>query len=786
MKKAVSSNSPLSATQVVVRARSRAQANDQIGQLILADAWRISAFGSAAGLALTLLVLLPSGAANQWWRWLASAALVLVVVARSALWPVYKQARMVRPFAYWKRLFISLALAEGLMWAMFFGNFEHVDPALSVAMFALASGLLASAVVVLGMAHGAWWALAAPVLMSQSWALLSGTMPYREQASVVWIGFVCLLFLLEQRYSTAVRRGHEHDRERALLAEQQATLFGTLPTGVLLTRKRYVIDCNKTFEEMMGYRREDMIGQSTRLLMPTSDEFDRNAKLFAEVEQGNNYRGKHQRRCADGHLIDVEISMRAVNPSETDTLVLVVYRDITQETRALAKLNEQHARLEQIEAALDTGVWEHDLISGEQRFSPQFKRILGFETATHLREFSLDRHVHPQERETTLWADQQQLQYGHPLNVVCRLKRQDGSWCWVRIQGIRGVDSLGQPARVVRVITDISDQKERETQLIKAYREQKLIFDLAGEAIVFVSGVLVDRCNAAFGRMLGHPVERIIGTDIQQWLGVEAPWQDVIAKADEARSRDEDATVEVSLQAQAQGPRWAQLTARLADPQRAQLICVFTDITERKLAEQKTAFDANHDALTGLPNRRLLAQRMAQATDACRQRASQCAVLLLDLDGFKAVNDNHGHEAGDLLLKQVGMRLSAVVGEQDTVARLGGDEFVVLLANLPFMDSVTAVRQVAERVVRVCGLPVVLHGAQVQVHASVGVAMYPWCGRDGTELLAAADASMYRAKQEGKNRYCMAEPVADQAVNYARAMGNENNVVRLFQGSNSA
>jgi diguanylate cyclase (GGDEF)-like protein/PAS domain S-box-containing protein len=584
------------------------------------------------------------------------------------------------------------------------------------------------------------------------------------------------------RYARAVLENRIRSAERDQLLSQQIALFESLTTGVVLTRNRLIVDCNPAFEEITGYSRERLIGNSPRMLILSDEAYERTINIHARVAEGQVYRGIEQRRRADGRLIEVEVSMRAIDPGQPDAAVVITYTDLTQQMIAQRQLAEGQARLDLAFSALDAGVWEEDLRTGRHTFSPQFKRIVGLEGGAPLTEFRLEAHLHPEDRDTTLWADQQQTLYGHPLSVVCRLRRMDGIYVWTHLQGVRGADARGQPVRIVRTITDVSAQKEREVQVMKAYREQKLIFDLAGEAIVFVTGANVDRCNAAFARMLGASLERVIGSDIHEWIGIEIAWERVITAAQEAARRgDGNSSFELTLRTGSGDALWTQLTARVTDVMRAQMICVFTDITERKRSEQQHAYDANHDSLTRLPNRRFLSQRLAAALTQARQTGRVVGVLLMDLDGFKAVNDTHGHAAGDSLLKQVAVRLSSVARDNDTVARLGGDEFVVLATDIASSQSL---RLIAEKIVRAVALPISLPNGDVTVHASVGVATYPFCGHDGSELLAAADAAMYRAKQAGKNRYVIAEPLPEQRNAFAKAFAADGNVIPLSREPN--
>ncbi len=187
----------------------------------------------------------------------------------------------------------------------------------------------------------------------------------------------------------------------------------------------------------------------------------------------------------------------------------------------------------------------------------------------------------------------------------------------------------------------------------------------------------------------------------------------------------------------------------------------YEDVTERRAAETRIEYLAYHDGLTGLPNRMLLEDRLSQAVASARRIGRSVAVLFLDLDRFKAINDGYGHEGGDALLKEIARRLSEVVRSGDTVARLGGDEFVVLLVELMGHDDVVAAIQ---RVMAAVRRPVLLEGASVSVTASLGASVFPDDDADGEGLLRFADAAMYQAKESGRDRHVFFDPGVAQSM----------------------
>ena len=179
-------------------------------------------------------------------------------------------------------------------------------------------------------------------------------------------------------------------------------------------------------------------------------------------------------------------------------------------------------------------------------------------------------------------------------------------------------------------------------------------------------------------------------------------------------------------------------------------VVVIKDISERKRVEGELMRLANHDSLTGLPNRMQLQDRLSQAIAYAARAGRHVAVLFIDLDRFKNINDSLGHEAGDAVIAEVGRRLSENVRRGDTVARLGGDEFVVVLADVAREEEVAAV---AKKILGALFRPMMLQGQELSPVGSIGISLYPKDGQDSQALLKNADAAMYRAKDAGSNNF---------------------------------
>ena len=198
--------------------------------------------------------------------------------------------------------------------------------------------------------------------------------------------------------------------------------------------------------------------------------------------------------------------------------------------------------------------------------------------------------------------------------------------------------------------------------------------------------------------------------------------------------------------------RWVRVIgrARRRNDRVVKVLGNVMDVTEQVQAEERIRYLANHDALTGLPSLRLARDRLQMAIEAARRSARLAALLFVDLDGFKEVNDRYGHDAGDHVLQTVGMRLKESVRQTDTVARIGGDEFLMILTNL---NAPEEAERLAGKVVEALSAPITWGDAQLRVGASIGIAVYPHDGEDASQLLRLSDQAMYRVKRSTKNAY---------------------------------
>jgi diguanylate cyclase (GGDEF)-like protein/PAS domain S-box-containing protein len=336
--------------------------------------------------------------------------------------------------------------------------------------------------------------------------------------------------------------------------------------------------------------------------------------------------------------------------------------------------------------------------------------------------------------------------------------RQDGRRVIVSISAVPLRHPDGRFAGAVGMNADLTALKSRETRLSEALRVERTVLDSAGQAIAVVKQGLVQRCNDAFLGLAGLPPDQLAQTPLREFLMDGDDWNELTAAADEARSRDQAVVRELRVRRGArlgngEGAAWCQVTARsIAD---GESVLVIADIDTIKRREASALHEAQHDDLTGLPNRRLLAERATAALATSELRKVSCAVMAIDLDGFKDVNDRYGHEIGDDTLREIAARLTRVMRPQDTVARRGGDEFAVLV---PDVGSMSEVERIATRLLQAVAQPVTHQGRPaLGISASIGIALAPEQGRDLERLLQLADLAMYDAKLKGKNRFAFAQ-----------------------------
>jgi diguanylate cyclase (GGDEF)-like protein/PAS domain S-box-containing protein len=437
-----------------------------------------------------------------------------------------------------------------------------------------------------------------------------------------------------------------------------------------------------------------------------------------------------------------------------------VGRDVTEQRRAERALAEAKERLELAVGAANLAEWDYDLESNAIYLGSGWAGLLGRRPiAGVMSGADVNGLVHPDDRP----AVRSELVAGLKgeksiCQVDCRVRTEDGGWRWVRAKGrVTERNDLGRATRASGTVSDIEDHKRAEEAL--AEREQRFrdMAEASGEYLWEADAswcytFLSERVEAVLGYrpqdLLGRGAQEImpLGEEraVQEWLAEHAP---------EGRAFRELVHRVVT---RAHGVIWQAVSAvpvRDATGAFAGYRGTAADITPRRQAEARAEYLATRDALTGLPNRVLLADRGAQAILQAARSRTQLALLLIDIDRFKLVNESLGHQAGDTLLREVGARLESLM-PSDTLARLGGDDFVLIQS----IRNSEEAAGVAQRILGVLARPFSVEGRTLNVGASIGISVYPSDARDFAELLRNADTAKYHAKETGRGTWRMYEP----------------------------
>jgi diguanylate cyclase (GGDEF)-like protein/PAS domain S-box-containing protein len=585
------------------------------------------------------------------------------------------------------------------------------------------------------------------------------------------------------------RRRADEEMQR-LVREQNAVLENAL-IGIAFIKDRQILRCNRRLEELFGYAPGELVGRSSRFMFKSDAEFEAGGDAVYETVW---WRGQTQYVRRDGSEIRCSISGRAVQPGDPSQGSVWLFEDITQE----------HAAEERIERALG----EQELILDNasvgiafvrnraiQRCNRFLEEMVGAGPGDLVGQSSAVLFASHSDWEEAGRDAYQSTTPGETHDSEWRFKRRDGSTFRCRARG-RRID-VGDPEQEwIWSFEDVTAERDADLRVQRALAEQELILDNATVGIAFLRNRVYQRCNARFEEMFGYGAAELIGrgTEViyptnQVWEG-DAAWYEQLkggeAVSAERQYRRKDGSV-----------FWCKLVGKAIDAARPHegSIWIYDDISvehaaresleasrdalERAVAERTAELQAanaraqhlaDHDALTGLPNRRLLEDRLTQALALSYRNRKQTAVMFVDLDRFKTINDSLGHAVGDVLLKEVAQRLVKQLRVGDTVCRIGGDEFVVVLPEIKRSDDAA---HVAQKLIDQLSEAVTIEERDLTVTPSIGIAVFPDDGRDAETLIRNSDAAMYHAKEMGRANYQFFTAEMNQAASRRLALEHD-------------
>lgn len=443
----------------------------------------------------------------------------------------------------------------------------------------------------------------------------------------------------------------------------------------------------------------------------------------------------------------------------TPVRIVGTHMDVTERKATEEALRRSEERLALVMRASNDGAWDWNMQTGETHYSPRWWEMLGYAVDELPADATLwQRLIHPDDRPRVMAVAAQALKDGHShYEVEVRFVHKDGHHVPVlgRVYMLR--DAQGKAVRVSGVNTDLTERRRFENSL----RESEERF----RSLTALSSDWYWEQDADFRFVRIHAGQEQLRGLGQQNVG-RTRWEVGALNKNEADWAAHRAVLqahqpfhhfEMQRTALDGGPLWVSISGMpIFDGQGTfqGYRGVGRDITAHKLAQEEIQRLAFHDALTGLPNRRLLVDRLQHALAATGRTQRHGALLFIDLDEFKALNDRCGHETGDMLLKQVANRLNGCVRAIDTVARLGGDEFVVVLEELDADVQRAAERttRIGEHILAQLNQPYQLGSQMHHCTPSIGAALFSGPGASVDALLRDADAAMYRAKAAGRNQ----------------------------------
>ena len=390
--------------------------------------------------------------------------------------------------------------------------------------------------------------------------------------------------------------------------------------------------------------------------------------------------------------------------------------------------------------------------------SPQIEAVLGFPAEAFIEDQGLwYQRVHPDDLERVRAEERRSFEHESTFDLEFRMIAADGRELWFREIDTVIRDGEGKPLFSQGVLVDVTDRHEADRLLREERDRAQRYLEIAGTMIVVVDADGTLRLiNAKGCEVLGYTESELVGTN---WFETIVPEDDrertreaiaALLEGDDAAVRHENPVL--TREGEERTIAWHNTLLRDDAGTPISILSSGEDVTNRRRDEEQISHLAYHDRLTGLPNRALLEEHLELALARARRNDSAVALLYLDLDDFKLVNDSLGHGAGDDLLCAVGERLAKVTRQTDLLARQGGDEFLLMLTDLEG-DPQKAAEAVANQITEALAESFDLGGAEFQVGASIGISLFPRDAGDGDALLGHADAAMYAAKRTDRSGF---------------------------------
>ena len=552
-----------------------------------------------------------------------------------------------------------------------------------------------------------------------------------------------------------------------------------------------VITVNACFCDMVGLAAADLAGLPMSAFTHSDDLALNHALHDDHFDSGAPFRIEKRYVKPDGTITwcDVHVSF-VCDAAGRVVSTLVVAKDVTERRLAERDLqeSEEHRRnFSELSAQIN---WTATPLGGIDSVSPRWRDVTGYHPDDALGEGWLKR-LHADDVAHTVAAWTSATDSGSPVDVEYRLETPDGSFRWFRSRAAARIDDLGQVVRWYGTLEDIHDRKLAE----RAVRESEERFRFAAQAAglgIWDYDVRRDRrdWSPEFKAMLGLPADMVPSETTAIGLVDPADRHLLQTLIDAAYAGQGETRFETTLRinrADTGEQRWMKTGGwRIEAPSGKldRVLVTIRDVTEERSVEQRIRWVADHDVMTGLPNRAAFGDRLERAIERATRNGTTLALILFDVDHLKETNDTIGHDAGDLLLQTLADRLRETLGPDCTIARLGGDEFAAVIEDID-MD---AAAQRVDTALRGLREPFTHDGRILDCQATAGGSMFPLHGADAADLLKAADIALYAAKARSRGVMLIFRPEmrADlqrrsSMISVARDSAREGRILPFYQ-----
>jgi diguanylate cyclase (GGDEF)-like protein/PAS domain S-box-containing protein len=567
-------------------------------------------------------------------------------------------------------------------------------------------------------------------------------------------GFLGAIMVMNQMIN------HEYHQRLSQNEEKLRGLYELSPLGIALTdMSGHYIEFNQAFSRICGYSADELKNLDYWTLTPKEYESQESTQL--DSLKRNGYYGPYEKeyRKKNGQRIPLRLNGMLVTGSDGQSYIWSIVEDVSKWKQTLQALTESEERYRLIVETSNEGIWSIDKTLRTRFVNSAMAQMLGYTPEQMLgrliEEFVFEEDISTHRRQM------EQRRQGESSHYEQRFRRKDGSVCWCSINGTALKDSHGHFAGAFAMFTNITDSKVAKDEMELA----ALVYQASSQAMMVTDDDnRIITVNPAFTLITGYGAKEVLGKnpnflrsslqdntfDQGMWESINTigKWQGEILSR---RKNGEEYLERLTIN-----------TIFCDDGSAYRRVALFSDITEEKKNEELVWRQANYDFLTGLPNRRMVHDRLKEEIKRSRRAEKPFAILLIDLDRFKEVNDSLGHEVGDNVLKEAAERMVHCVREADFIGRLGGDEFILIL---DYVQDITSIGGIANSLLDKLATPYQLGDELAYLSASIGITIYPDDAKDITSLLKNADQAMYAAKRQGRNRFHYYTPTMQEAAN---------------------